>query len=105
MDNKTNTKQYDVDITREEAQKQLLDQLAFQVATEGKSWDDVCVISPRKGKSSWTYREWYDAVKEDRNPVGFDEDEDQNPIDSYLRYLEYKKHRELDELRKRINKW
>lgn len=72
-------------ITREQAQKELLEALENQVIG-GKEWDEVAVISPKKGKSSWTFREMYDAIAKDEAPEEYGE----NPIDSLLHYYEWK---------------
>jgi hypothetical protein len=71
-------------MTRKEAQNALLESLK----NNGKDWDDVVLISPRKGKDSWTKREMYEAIIEDRDLDGCP---DSNPIDSLLRFDKWKK--------------
>ena len=50
-------------MTREEAKKILLKSLD----NDGKGWDDIVFSAVKKGKNSWTKREVYDAVVEDRS--------------------------------------
>lgn len=59
---------------------------------ENKSLDDVALLSPKKGKDSWTFRECIEAINHDKSL----EDSDFNMIDSYLRYLDYKERKELE---------
>ena len=70
-------------MTRKEAQKILLKSLD----NDGKKWDDVVFSAIKKGKNSWTKREVYDAILEDRSVDGIA----YNPIDSLLRFEEWKK--------------
>lgn len=72
-------------ITREEAKQELLEGITNQIKS-GKKWEDVAVISPKKGKSSWTFREMYDAISKDMSP----EEYSKNPIDELLHYYEWK---------------
>lgn len=51
-----------------------------------KQWDDVAVLSPKKGKDSWTYREVYMSIQQDKCL----EDSDNNMIDSMIRYYKWK---------------
>ena len=73
-------------MTRKEAQKILLKSMD----NDGHDWNDVVLASPRKGKNSWTKREMYDAILDDRDLDGM---ANSNPIDSLLRYEEWKKNR------------
>jgi len=70
-------------MTRKEAQGILLNSLE----NDGKGWDDIVFSAVKKGKNSWTKREVYDAVVEDRSVEG----DNYNPIDSLLRFEEWKK--------------
>ena len=70
-------------MTRKEAQRILLNSLE----NDGKGWDDIVFSAVKKGKNSWTKREVYDAVAEDRSVEG----DSYNPIDSLLRFEEWKK--------------
>ena len=72
--------------TREEAQKELLDGIENQIKSGEKNWGDTAVWSPKKGKNSWTFREMYDAIAKDIEP----EEYGKNPIDTLLRYYEWK---------------
>jgi len=72
--------------TREEAQKELLDSIENQIKSGEKNWGDTAVWSPKKGKNSWTFREMYDAITKDIEP----EEYGGNPIDTLLRYYEWK---------------
>ena len=71
-------------MTRTEAQNILLKSFDH----DGKEWDEVVLASPKKGKNSWTKREVYNAVLNDCSIEGM---EDCNPIDSLLRFEEWKK--------------
>ena len=53
---------------------------------DGHEWGEVVLASPKKGKNSWTKKEVYDAILEDRSVEGMD----YNPIDSYLNYIKWK---------------
>ena len=72
-------------IPRAKAQQELLDGLNDAIKS-GKKWEDVAVISPKKGKNSWTFREMYDAIAKDVKP----EEYSTNPIDDLLHYYEWK---------------
>ena len=69
-------------MNRIEAKQVLLNSME----NDGHEWNDVVLASPKKGKCSWTKREVYDAIMEDRCVEG----SDYNPIDSYLHYLKWK---------------
>ena len=51
-----------------------------------KRWGDIAVLSPKKGKNSWTYREVYMSIQQDKCL----EDSDNNMIDSMIRYYKWK---------------
>lgn len=70
-------------MTREEAKKILLKSLD----NDGKDWNDIVFSAVKKGKNSWTKREVYDAILNDKSVEG----DDYNPIDSLLRFEEWKK--------------
>ena len=70
-------------MTRAEAQNILLKSFDH----DGKEWDDVVLTAIRKGKNAWTKREVYNAVLNDCSIEGMD----YNPIDSLLRFEEWKK--------------
>lgn len=72
--------------SRKEIQQELLVSIKNEMVRNRKNWDDVAVISPKKGKNSWTYREVYDSVENDKCL----EDTDMNQIDSMIRYYEWK---------------
>ena len=72
-------------IPRAKAQQELLEGIDSQIKS-GKKWDDIAVISPKKGKNSWTFAEMYDAIAKDEEPENYGG----NPIDSLLHYYEWK---------------
>ena len=72
-------------IPRAKAQQELLEGLDDAIKS-GKKWEDIAVFSPRKGKSTWTFREMYDAIAKDVEP----EEYGRNPIDQLLHYYEWK---------------
>ena len=72
--------------TRKEIQHELLESILKEMRENNKQWDDVAVISPKKGKDSWTYREVYMSIQEDKCL----EDSDNNIIDSTIRYYKWK---------------
>ncbi len=72
-------------MTRKEAQNILLNSLN----SDGKDWNHVVLSSAKKGKNSWTKKEVYDAVVADCSLEG----SDYNPIDSLLRFEEWKKNK------------
>ena len=84
---------------REEAKKILLKSAEEKIKEKGE--DAVALMSPRKGKDHWTWKEYKEAVENDTDLA---ECEDSNPIDSYLRYVEWKEKQKLEELRNRVNK-
>jgi hypothetical protein len=73
-------------MTREKAQQELLEGIENQIKSGEKKWDDIAVISPKKGKNSWTFAEMYDAISKDVSPEGYSG----NPIDELLHYYEWK---------------
>ena len=60
--------------------------LLKSMENDGHEWGEVVLASPKKGKNSWTKKEVYDAILEDRSVEGMD----YNPIDSYLNYIKWK---------------
>lgn len=72
-------------ITREQAKEFALKSTKDLMTKEGKTLDDMCLFSPKKGKNSWTYREYIEAIEQDKCL----EDSDNNPIDMILNYEKY----------------
>lgn len=73
-------------MTREEVKKQLLNEIDKSAKKRG-GLDEIMLRAPQVGKNSWTWREYRDAVEQDK-PM---ENTTDNPIDVYMRYLEYVK--------------
>jgi hypothetical protein len=73
-------------MTREEVKKQLLNEIDKSAKKHG-GLDEIFCRAPQVGKSSWTWREYREAVEQDK-PM---ENSNDNPIDVYIRYLEYVK--------------
>jgi len=80
-------------MTREKAQQELLEGIENQIKSSEKKWDDIAVISLKKGKNSWTFREMYDAIAKDTEP----EEYSGNPIDQLLHYYEWKEKQEKND--------
>ena len=72
--------------SRQQIQQEILISLKNDMVRQRKNWNDVCLCMPRKGKNSWTFREVYDSVKEDKCLEGADF----NEIDSVIHYYEWK---------------
>ena len=72
--------------TRKEIQHELLESILNDMRKNNKQWNDVAVISPKKGKDSWTYREVYTSIQQDKCL----EDSDNNMIDSMISYYKWK---------------
>ena len=72
--------------TRKEIQYELLDSILNDMYKNNKKWDDIAVLSPKKGKNSWTYREVYISIQQDKCL----EDRDNNMIDSMIYYYKWK---------------
>jgi hypothetical protein len=72
-------------MTREQAKQILLKSLEKEIKKHGEN--TVAVMSPMPGKNSWTYKEYKEAVINDTDLEGC---EDSNPIDSLIRYDEYR---------------
>ena len=72
--------------TRKEIQYELLDNILNDICKNNKKWDDIAVLSPKKGKDSWTYREVYTSIQQDKCL----EDSNNNIIDSMIRYYKWK---------------
>ena len=69
-------------ITREQAKEIGLKDVKRLMEKDNKTLDDVCVMSPKIGKDSWTYREYIEALEQDKCL----EDSNMNPIDMLLNY-------------------
>ena len=82
--------QNDTTMTREQAKQILLKDVEKNIKKFGE--DTVAVMSPMPGKNSWTWKEYKEAVINDTNLEGT---EDMNPIDSILKYDEYRLERGL----------
>ena len=72
--------------TRKEIQYELLDSILNDMCKNNKKWDDIVVLSPQKGKNSWTYREVYISIQQDKCL----EDSNNNIIDSTISYYKWK---------------
>jgi len=72
-------------ITREQAKKIGLKDAKRLMEKDNKTLDDVCIMSPKIGKNSWTYREYIEALEQDKCL----EDSNMNPIDTLLNYEKY----------------
>ena len=72
--------------TRKEIQHELLDSILNDICKNNKKWDDIAVLSPKKGKNSWTYREVFISIQQDKCL----EDSNNNIIDSTIRYYKWK---------------
>lgn len=75
--------------SRQQIQEEILISIKNDMVRQRKNWDDVCLAMPKKGKNSWTFREVYDSVKEDKCLEGTDF----NEIDSVIHYYEWKEKR------------
>lgn len=75
-------------MTREEIKNQLLNEIDKSAKKYG-GLDEIMCRSPQVGKSSWTWREYREAVEQDK-PM---ENTTDNPIDVYIKYLEYIKNK------------
>lgn len=71
-------------MTREEVKKQLLNEIDKSAEKHG-GLDEIFCKAPQVGKSIWTWREYREAVEQDK-PM---ENSTSNPIDVYIKYLEY----------------
>lgn len=80
-------------MTREEAKQILLQQLEKDIKKHGE--DGIALMSPRIGKDHWTYKEYKEAVV---NDTDLEDCEDSNPIDTLLRYEEYRLERGLESM-------
>ena len=72
--------------TRKEIQHELLDRILNDICKNNIKWDDIAILSPKKGKDSWTYREVYISIQQDKCL----EDSNNNVIDSMIRYYKWK---------------
>lgn len=87
-------------MTRKEAQETLINGLKNQMEKQGKTENDYCVFSPKKGKNAWTFGEMIEAIRCDIEP----EEYGSNPIDGYMKYVEWKERQTLQDVRNRVNK-
>ena len=74
-------------MTREEAKKIGLEWTKKEMLDSNKTLDDICLMSPKVGRDSWTYREFIEALENDKCL----EDSNMNPIDLVLKYENHKK--------------
>ena len=70
-------------MTREEAQTYLINWIDNEIKEKGEN--AVALVSPKKGKDYWTYKEYKEAVINDTCL----EDSNENPIDTVLNYDKY----------------
>ena len=82
-------------MTREEAKKVALKSTRNEMEKYGKTLDDVCIMSPKAGKDNWTFREVIGAIE---NDTDLEDCKDSNPIDSIIRYENYRIKRGLPSL-------
>lgn len=83
-------------ITREQARQRALDAINEIIRKEGGQAKGL--MSPRKGKCSWTNMEVKQAIIADRNLLDENgkEIKGMNPVDDMLRYLQYAEERHLN---------
>lgn len=86
-------KQNNTTMTREEAKQILLKSVEKEIKKHGE--DATAVMSPMPGKNSWTWKEYKEAVVNDTDLEGC---KNSNPIDSLLRYEEYRLERGLESM-------
>ena len=72
-------------ITREQAKQITLLSTKDLMKKDNKTLDDICIMSPCMGKDSWTYREFFEAVENDKCL----DESNINPIDTMLNYEKY----------------
>ena len=90
-------------ITREQAKQIVLISTKDDMKKNNKTLDDICMMSPKIGRDSWTYREYIEATE---NDTDLDDCEGSNPIDmmlNYEKYLNEKGKSLLDTWKRRIN--
>lgn len=80
-------------MTRKEAQNLCLKWLEEDMEKNNRTLDDICVMSPHIGKDSWTYREYKEAVVNDKPLCGLENETTKTPIDDILNFEKYKKER------------
>ena len=71
-------------MTREQAKNIILKTVKKEIKKDGE--DAIALMSPKTGKDHWTWKEYKEAVINDTNL----EDSSMNPIDSMLKYEEYR---------------
>ena len=69
-------------ITREQAKQITLLSIKDLMKKDNKTLDDICLMSPKIGRDSWTYREYIEATENDKCL----EDSNMNPIDTMLNF-------------------
>ena len=77
-------------MTRDEAKKIALDSINKEIELHGE--DDIFMMSPMRGKNSWTLREAKESIMDDKCL----ENTDCNLIDDTLKFYKWKK--ELDKV-------
>lgn len=77
-----------INMIREEIKHQLLNEIDKSAEKHG-GLDVIMCRAPQVGKCSWTWREYREAVEQDK-PM---ENSNDNPIDVYIKYLEYIKNK------------
>lgn len=82
-----------MDKKRKFYQKMFMNSIKSMMANKNLDWDDVMLMSPRKGKSSWTCREIYTALENDTCLEGMSENYLDDSIRSYERLQEYRKNK------------
>lgn len=82
-------------MTREEAKSLTLKWFEDDMRKNNRSMDDIFVMSPRRGKCSWTYAEYKDAVVNDKPLCGLEGETTKTPIDDTLDFVKYCKEHEL----------
>lgn len=80
-------------MTRKEAQEIGLKWIEDEMSRDAKELDDICLMSPRRGKDHWTYREFKKALLNDEPLDGMENETKLTPVDDIIRYYEYKKRR------------
>ena len=76
-------------ITRKQAQEISLKSIEEEMRRENKTLDDICMMSPRRGKCSWTFREYKEAIMEDKPLAGLENETNETPIDEILNLEKY----------------
>ena len=77
---------------REEAKRICMEWVDEQIAVHGK--DLIFLVSPKRGKNTWTLKEYRDAIINDAPMEGTNT----SPIDDFIKYRKY-----INELNKEKN--